>query len=270
MAKKSKYMVVVFSDIVNWSTEDANKQALNLNDLNNKVKIKLNHTFPDKKPLWIASTGDGFGIGFSGDECEPFLKAIFEAFQDISNNEEENKYKIRMGAYAGLVIDYVNELTGKNDVCGPGVIYARRLLDACEPGWFLIDNNLAESIIGIDKSYWEQYFLDAFQYTVKHDKRLTARRIVPTIDTQGFLSKVNIQTKFTFTEIVEKLGSGMQNEINQTSKKLSTRLLGVNQFLIHWVDTSCKGLAPDAVKIEPFWNTYELAKTGLPNDRVLN
>ncbi len=106
--------------------------------------------------LLFLPTGDGCCIGFMQGPELPLLLAI-ELHEKLS---EYNKGKIpsetvriRIGLHSGNCF-IVNDLLGNRNTWGPGIIYARRVMDFGDDGHILLSPTLAEDLRSLSDEYY--------------------------------------------------------------------------------------------------------------------
>lgn len=105
--------------------------------------------------LLLLPTGDGCCIGFLQGPELPLLLSI-ELHQKLA---EYNKAKIpsetvrvRIGLHSGNCF-IVNDLLGNRNTWGPGIIYARRVMDFGDDGHILLSPTLAEDLRSLSDEY---------------------------------------------------------------------------------------------------------------------
>ena len=110
-----------------------------------------------KESLLMLPTGDGCCIGFLQGPELPLQLAI-ELHQKL---DDYNKAKIpsetvrvRIGLHSGNCF-IVNDLFGNKNTWGPGIIYARRVMDFGDDGHILLSPSLAEDLRSISDEYRE-------------------------------------------------------------------------------------------------------------------
>jgi len=266
-------VLVAFSDIVAWSREDAVGQSAFIRHLNHRTMSALTGLSPNLKPSWRTGTGDGFGLAFPSTPTTDALAldALFRLYEDLVG---DLRFQIRLSACKGPVLVYSNELLGgQPDLCGPAVIRARRLLDAAAPGCFLVDGFLADSLEGLARDPWGRRFLPAQTYVAKHGLEVRARRLVGEAEGR-YYADVSVRratsdvlaSQFDVLAAASSIGLEPHGDIVATATRLQTSLTGVDRLLIHWLDTSGRGIPPDAVVVKPFWSPESFHETGTPGE----
>ena len=123
-----------FTDIVASSdpTITTNEQARKIIVLNKLIERTEVFRMRDPDSTLILPTGDGMAIGFSDSPEKPLLLAI-ELHKDLyryntQKSKERDKLTLRIGLDSGPVY-IIEDLNGKENVWGPGIIMARRVMD---------------------------------------------------------------------------------------------------------------------------------------------
>ena len=158
-----------FIDIVGLSSPSLSvrKQIEKIEFLNNFIiSSEIFRKNNDKK---ILPTGDGMAIGFTSNPEAPLhlsmqLHAKLKK-HNISQDDESSLY-VRIGIASGPVF-IVNDANNNQNIWGPGIIFARRVMDIGDNNHILIDGGLAQTLITLDDKYKEiiHYVGD---YQIKH------------------------------------------------------------------------------------------------------
>jgi class 3 adenylate cyclase len=119
----------------------------------------------------ILPTGDGMAIGFTFNPEAPIELSIqlhIKLNKYNENKNEESSIGTRIGIASGPVF-IVNDINNNQNIWGPGIIFARRIMDIGDNKHILIDSGLAESLITLDDRYTNflHYIGD---YSIKHGK----------------------------------------------------------------------------------------------------
>lgn len=117
----------------------------------------------------ILPTGDGMAIGFTLNPEAPIELGIqlhIKLNEYNENKNEESSIDTRIGIASGPVF-IVNNINNNQNIWGPGIIFARRIMDIGDDKHILIDGSLAESLIILDDKYNDilHYIGD---YPIKH------------------------------------------------------------------------------------------------------
>lgn len=156
-ASSINYGHFFFVDIVGLSnpTLSVRKQIEKIDILNNI--ISSSNSFKSVSEKKVLPTGDGMAIGYMRDLEAP-LKLSLEVHNELKKynkkieGSEESKIGIRIGLASGSVF-IVNDVNNNQNIWGPGIILARRVMDLADSGDVYIENNLAESLITLDDHY---------------------------------------------------------------------------------------------------------------------
>lgn len=145
-----------FTDIVGLSSPllSVRKQIQKIELLNNIISICP--TFKKNMNKKILPTGDGMAIGFISNPEAPLELSMELHKQLYSENEmisdSDSKLLIRIGIASGSVF-IVNDINNNQNIWGPGIIFARRVMDIGEGGHILIEGGLAQNLISLDDKY---------------------------------------------------------------------------------------------------------------------
>jgi archaellum biogenesis ATPase FlaH len=158
-----------FIDIVGLSSPNLSvrKQIEKIEFLNNFIiSSEIFRKNSDKKVL---PTGDGMAIGFTSNPEAPLNLSIQLHDKLKKHNigkDNESSLAVRIGIASGPVF-IVNDANNNQNIWGPGIIFARRVMDIGDNNHILIDGSLAHSLITLDDKYKEiiQYIGD---YQIKH------------------------------------------------------------------------------------------------------
>jgi len=163
------YANFFFVDIVGLSSPSLSvrKQIEKIEVLNNFIiSSEIFQKNSDKK---ILPTGDGMAIGFISNPEAPLNLSIQLHAKLKKHNigkDDESSLAVRIGIASGTVF-IVNDANNNQNIWGPGIIFARRVMDIGDNNHILIDGGLAHSLITLDDKYKEiiHYVGD---YHIKH------------------------------------------------------------------------------------------------------
>ena len=158
-----------FIDIVGLSSPSLSvrKQIEKIEFLNNFViSSEIFRKNLDKKVL---PTGDGMAIGFTANPEAPLDLSIQLHTRLKRHNigkDNESSLSVRIGIASGPVF-IVNDANNNQNIWGPGIIFARRVMDIGDNNHILLDAGLAHSLLTLDDKYKEiiHYIGD---YQIKH------------------------------------------------------------------------------------------------------
>lgn len=163
-----------FVDIVGLSNPllSVRKQIEKIELLNQLVNSC--DAFAKNRDKIVLPTGDGMAVGFLQNPELPFLlskQLHLELRESNKELESQNKLGVRIGLATGPVF-IVNDVKNNQNVWGPGIILARRVMDIGDDGHILIERNLAEYLRNIDDEYKELIHLVG-DYSIKHGQIIT-------------------------------------------------------------------------------------------------
>jgi hypothetical protein len=121
----------------------------------------------------VLPTGDGMAIGFLLSPESPFqLSTEVHRKLRIYNRGKSNEdiIGVRIGLSSGPVF-IVNDIDNNQNVWGPGIILARRVMDIGDNFHILLADRLAEELVGLKDEYRTtiKYVLD---YQIKHGQKI--------------------------------------------------------------------------------------------------
>ncbi len=160
-----------FIDIVGLSdpSMSVKKQIEKIQILNNLISTCPAYKKDrDKK---ILPTGDGMAIAFLTDLKLPIELSIelhtkLEKY-NIQSNIDSN-IKVRIGIGSGHVF-LVNDLNDNQNLWGPGIIIARRVMDLGDHGHILLEGGIANNLFAIDHEYKKEiHYLG--DHRIKHNQ----------------------------------------------------------------------------------------------------
>ncbi len=105
--------------------------------------------------LILLPTGDGCCIGFMQGPELPFLLAVELHTKLAVYNKGKipsETVRVRIGLHSGNCF-LVNDLLGQRNTWGPGIIYARRVMDFGDDGHILLSPSLAEDLRSLSDEY---------------------------------------------------------------------------------------------------------------------
>ena len=164
-----------FIDIVSLSDPSLSvkKQIEKIGILNKIIGSCESYFKTPKDKKIILPTGDGMAIGFLLSPESPFQLSIeLHRKLRIYNRGKSNEdiMGVRIGLSSGPVF-IVNDINNNQNIWGPGIILARRVMDIGDNFHILLADRLAEELIGLKDEYRAtiKYVVD---YQVKHGKRI--------------------------------------------------------------------------------------------------
>ena len=161
-----------FIDIVGLSNPSlpVNKQREKIENLNDLIAscdaFKVN-----EENRIILPTGDGMVIGYLVNPELPLQLSIqlhqkLKEYNSKKTNNNVDKIGVRIGLSSGPVFK-VNDIKNNPNYWGPGIIYARRVMDIGNNGHILMDNILAKALIPLKEEY-NKIIKPIGEYKIKH------------------------------------------------------------------------------------------------------
>ena len=128
-----------------------------------------------KDELIILPSGDGMFLGFVDGLEQPLQLAIELQKKILQFNKEKpktsyEKIGVRIGCHVGNVF-LVNDMSGIENVWGPGIIMARRVMDLGDEGHILMTAEMAESLLEINNEY-ANILHPIHDYRIKHGQTI--------------------------------------------------------------------------------------------------
>jgi KaiC/GvpD/RAD55 family RecA-like ATPase len=123
----------------------------------------------------IVPTGDGMAVGFLINHELPLELSIQLQRQLYAYNKgkpEEDRLAVRIGLGSGPVFT-VTDMNNVQNVWGPGIILARRVMDAGDNGHILLADKLAEELIALKDEYRAIIKPICQMYEIKHGQKIT-------------------------------------------------------------------------------------------------
>jgi class 3 adenylate cyclase len=122
----------------------------------------------------ILPSGDGMAIGFlSKPEIPLELSIQLHRKLRLYNQEKSptEEIGVRIGLASGPVFT-VADLNNVQNIWGPGIILARRVMDAGDKDHILIAENLAEMLLSLKDEYRHVIRLISNKYKIKHGQKI--------------------------------------------------------------------------------------------------
>ena len=177
-----------FTDIVASSdpTITTNEQARKIIVLNKLIERTEVFRLRDTDSTLILPTGDGMAIGFSDSPEKPLLLAL-ELHKDLyrynSQKKERDKLSLRVGLDSGPVY-IIKDLNGKENVWGPGIIMARRVMDLAREMNIIASSKIANDIRTLRPEY-KNIMHPIGDYSLKHGVKI----LIYNVHGEGFGNK---------------------------------------------------------------------------------
>ncbi len=165
-----------FTDIVASSdpTVTTNEQARKISILNMLIERSEVWRQRDLDTTLMLPTGDGMAIGFSDSAEKPLLLAI-QIHKDINRynaqkGRQKDKLYLRIGLDSGPVY-IIKDLLGKDNVWGPGIIMARRVMDLARDMNIIASSRIANDIRTLRPEY-KSIMHPIGDYSLKHGLKI--------------------------------------------------------------------------------------------------
>jgi class 3 adenylate cyclase len=164
-----------FTDIVGSSdpTMAANEQVSKIIALNKIVERTETFRQRDPETTLVLPTGDGMAIGFADSAEKPFMLAfeVHKALYDFNKaRKQKDRVKIRIGLDTGPVY-LVKVINGNENVFGPGIVMARRVMDLAREMNILASSRFATDVKNLRPEY-RRYMHEAGDYDIKHGEKV--------------------------------------------------------------------------------------------------
>jgi KaiC/GvpD/RAD55 family RecA-like ATPase len=171
------YASFFFIDIVGLSdpTLSVKKQIQKIQVLNELIYSCDSFKKASTGKKIILPSGDGMAIGFLSNPESPLGLSIQLHHKVHAYNEEKydaaDSIGVRIGLGSGPVFT-VSDLNNVQNIWGPGIIIARRVMDAGDNGHILIAEKLAEELISLKDEYRRVINLISNKYRIKHGQQI--------------------------------------------------------------------------------------------------
>lgn len=166
-----------FIDIVGLSNPllSVEKQIGKIEDLNELIGSCDAYSKVPKDKKIVLPTGDGMAIGFLLNPELPLqlsmqLHRKLGAF-NAKTTTADRAIGVRIGLSSGPVF-VVSDINNNQNVWGPGIILARRVMDLGDNGHILLADNLAETLMNLKDEYREIIKPISAAYKIKHGQQL--------------------------------------------------------------------------------------------------
>lgn len=165
-----------FIDIVGLSNPllSVEKQIGKIEDLNGLIgSCDAYNRVPKDKKI-VLPTGDGMAVGFLLNPELPLQLSIQLHHKLGAFNAKVTSDKaigVRIGLSSGPVF-VVSDINNNQNVWGPGIILARRVMDLGDNGHILLADNIAETLVNLKDEYREVIRPLSNGYRIKHGQQL--------------------------------------------------------------------------------------------------
>ncbi len=164
-----------FTDIVGSSDPNmaANEQVSKIIALNKIVERTETFRQRDPETTIVLPTGDGMAIGFADSAEKPFMLAfeVHRALYDLNKGrKEKDRIEIRIGLDMGPVY-LIKDINGNENVFGPGIVMARRVMDLAREMNILATSRFATDVKNLRPEY-RAYMHEVGDYEIKHGEKV--------------------------------------------------------------------------------------------------
>lgn len=254
MSRFSETFHWFFTDVVAATDPDVtvDDQAWKIVELNKLIQRTTTFRNRDKEGTIILPTGDGNAIGFKDNPEKPLLLSIelHKALNEYNNNSKNSRKKIdvRIGLSTGPVY-HMKDLGGNPNVWGPGIIYARRVMDLGKPRSILAAAAYADTVHRL-KSGFKDMLHPIGNYPIK-------KEVISIFNVYGKMDGMEFGTKKKpIVRRIEK--SAAESEIRKT----------VNTFLFEKVEIILEVKDPITMLTHHTWIWHVVNQTDVPVDTV--
>ena len=169
------YAHFFFVDIIGLSDPviSVKKQIKKIEALNGLISSCEVFKNTDSNLMLVLPTGDGMAIGFlQGPELPLMLAMELHKKLNVYNKGKspEETLRIRVGMNDGPVF-VVKDVQGNQNVWGPGIILARRVMDIGDDGHILLSPRMAETLRELSDEY-KVMIQPLHDFTIKHGQTL--------------------------------------------------------------------------------------------------
>ena len=165
-----------FIDIVGLSNPSLSvKKQIDKIEILNKLIGSCDAFAKAKEKKIVLPTGDGMAIGFFMHPESPLHLAVqlhskLRTYNRGKNNSNEDMLGVRIGISSGPIF-IVNDMNGNQNVWGPGIILARRVMDIGDNLHILLSGSMAESLIALKDEY-KMMIKPLGKYSIKHGQTI--------------------------------------------------------------------------------------------------
>jgi len=242
-----------FTDIVgssdpNMPTKAQIRKIMVLTD-----QIKKTETFKNCDPndTWILPTGDGMAIGFIDSPEKPLRLAIdlhklLTRYNDTRKRKSDKLY-VRIGMDTGPVY-IIKDLAGNDNVWGPGIIMARRVMDLCGENQIYASSRIADHVSNLSSEY-KSIMHKVGDYTTKHDEPLVIYNVY---DGKAFGNKY----------------ASKKGKVIKIKESIQETLKSKSAFLFNTIDITLDVKDPKTMLTHHVWNWNVINMSDEPRDEI--
>jgi predicted ATPase/class 3 adenylate cyclase len=217
----SEIVFVVFADIADYSVMPPDEQVSIADDLKSLIRKICIDDWNSQNHL-IIDVGDGAAIVYFGGSSDAIDCAVNLGTETLACG-----MRVRIGVHCGPVFR-VKDVNGRDNVVGPGINLAERVMSCGDPGFVLLSSAAADATMAAGK--WNDFIEDLGVHSVKHDVAIRLFNLVTTdCGRKGVPSRlvqhskiIHQSAKNNLTE-AERPFVGRQTEIEGLVQRIETR-----------------------------------------------
>ena len=240
-----------FTDIVagsnpNIVTLEQARKIVVLNELIERTETYKHH---NKVTTVILPTGDGMAIGFSDSPEYPLRLSVQlhkEIFKYNKTRKGKEKLLLRIGIDTGPVY-VVKDLTGKDNVWGPGIIMTRRVMDLAGDMNIFSSSRYADDVRTLSPEY-KEIMHPIGDYSIKHGEQLQLYNIYG----EGFGNKL----------------APKKSKIMQKHESFEQELERKVAFLFNTIDVRLEVEDPKTMLTHHTWIWNLINQSDTPRDQI--
>jgi len=254
------YAHFFFVDIVGLSDPviSVKKQIKKIEALNSLISSCEIFKNTEKSTMLCLPTGDGMAIGFlQGPELPLLLSIELHKKMNAYNKGKspEETLRIRIGMNDGPVY-VVKDVQGNQNVWGPGIILARRVMDIGDDGHVLLTPRMAETLRELSDEY-KVLIKPIHDYVIKHGQTLLLYSLYgngignAAIPTKNLYQRTKMGreiTKRKYTTLYRKIDVTLQITDPKTMLTHHKRLYNIENISDEPIEVVLHGIATDVPK----------------------
>jgi class 3 adenylate cyclase len=187
---------IIFNDIVGFSKKATDEQKNLVNLLTVEIIHEIRYLLkpPNCNPCVLAlPTGDGVALAFLHNTVQQWnISTVLKMIYRLQKWAFHEGIALRTGIHVGPV-EIINDINGRQNICGSTINYAQRVMDAANPKQILISEQAYRHHIGVGQAcnYNEKAnfkFEGPIDVFAKHDERITVYKVLIESEEKGLLS----------------------------------------------------------------------------------
>jgi hypothetical protein len=252
------YAHFIFTDIAGISSIPVEQQIQKIKKLSQIVESCEIMKNVDPSSMIILPVGDGICIGFLQGPELPLMLAI-ELHSKIKehnkNKPPEEQLGIRIGLNDGPVY-VVRDIMGDQNIWGPGIIIARRVMDIGDKGHILVSQRMAETLRELSDEY-KMLIKPLHDYTFKHGLTMLLYSIYgngignPATPTKNLSQKskaMKVLQELRLYALYEKLDVSLEIKNTDTMLMHHKRIYHIRSASNEPIETVWHGIGTDVPK----------------------